>query len=83
GRDLLSELPALTKGQVIVSGVCVNTPVLCKVRQRLTQHGGQTLDILSLWQSHFQAHHQKARRSKKAPLRASKPPQVVEGVSID
>ncbi|MEO1132951.1 MAG: DUF87 domain-containing protein [Cyanobacteria bacterium J06639_1] len=83
GRDLLSELPALTKGQVIVSGVCVNTPVLCKVRQRLTQHGGQTLDILSLWQNHFQAHHQKSRRAKKAPLRASQPPQVVEGVSID
>src|SRR5205085_2496588 len=29
GRRLLDELPALTKGQVIVSGVAVNTPVLC------------------------------------------------------
>ncbi|HEY9647414.1 MAG TPA: DUF87 domain-containing protein, partial [Chroococcidiopsis sp.] len=26
GRDLLKELPSLTKGQVIVSGACVNTP---------------------------------------------------------
>ena len=32
GRDLLKELPSLTKGQVIVSGACVNTPVLCHVR---------------------------------------------------
>ncbi|NJM67933.1 MAG: ATP-binding protein, partial [Acaryochloris sp. RU_4_1] len=30
GRDLLKELPALTKGQVIISGMCVNTPVLCQ-----------------------------------------------------
>ena len=36
GRDLLKELPALTKGQVIISGACVNTPVMCQVRQRLT-----------------------------------------------
>jgi uncharacterized protein len=38
GRDLLKELPALTKGQVIIAGMCVNTPVLCKVRSRLTPH---------------------------------------------
>ncbi|MGD1863999.1 MAG: ATP-binding protein, partial [Phormidesmis sp.] len=42
GRDLLKELPALTKGQVIISGACVNTPVMCQVRQRLTKHGGET-----------------------------------------
>lgn len=83
GRDLLSELPALTKGQVIVSGVCVNTPVLCKVRQRLTQHGGESLDVLGLWQNHFQAHHRNGRRAKAAPLRPAKQPQLVEGMSID
>ncbi|MEO0489761.1 MAG: ATP-binding protein, partial [Cyanobacteria bacterium J06659_2] len=62
GRDLLKELPALTKGQVIVAGACVNTPVLCKVRKRKTSHGGQTLDAPALWQSHFQQHQIKARR---------------------
>ena len=32
GRDLLRELPSLSKGQVIVSGASVNTPVLLRVR---------------------------------------------------
>src|SRR4029434_2261224 len=40
GRRPLDELPALTKGQVIVSGVAVNTPVLAAVRQRITKHRG-------------------------------------------
>jgi hypothetical protein len=83
GRDLLQELPALSKGQVIVSGVCVNTPVLCKVRQRYTQHGGETLDILGLWQNHFQPHRRQDRVAQSAPLRPRSQPQVVEGLSID
>ncbi|MGQ9837327.1 MAG: helicase HerA domain-containing protein [Cyanobacteriota bacterium] len=83
GRDLLQELPALSKGQVIVSGVCVNTPVLCKVRQRYTQHGGETLDILSLWQNHFQAHRKQERLAQSAPLKPRPQAQRVEGLSID
>ncbi|MFS8781500.1 ATP-binding protein [Synechococcus sp. W55.1] len=83
GRDLLQELPALSKGQVIVSGVCVNTPVLCKVRKRYTQHGGETLDILGLWQRHSQEHHQRDRLAQSAPLKPSPQPQVVDGLSID
>ncbi|MBK9706643.1 MAG: ATP-binding protein [Acidobacteria bacterium] len=53
GRRLLDELPALTKGQVIVSGVAVNTPVLCAVRQRTTRHGGETIDAPTEWQKYF------------------------------
>jgi DNA helicase HerA-like ATPase len=53
GRRLLDELPALTKGQVIVSGVAVNTPVLCQVRKRITSHGGETIDAPSEWQRYF------------------------------
>ena len=68
GRDLLKELPALTKGQVIISGACVNTPVLCQVRQRLTTHGGNTLDAPALWQNHFQPHRQQARQIAEAPI---------------
>jgi hypothetical protein len=83
GRDLLSELPALSKGQVIVAGVCVNTPVLCKVRKRLTQHGGETLDILGIWQNHFQIHRQRERLAKAAPLRPRAQAQVLDGLSID
>ncbi|MFQ3613425.1 MAG: DUF87 domain-containing protein [Cyanobacteriota bacterium] len=83
GRDLMQELPALSKGQVIVSGVCVNTPVLCKVRQRYTQHGGETLDILGLWQNHFQAHRERERLAQSAPLKPRAQAQRVEGLSID
>jgi DNA helicase HerA-like ATPase len=53
GRDLLKELPSLSKGQVIVSGASVNTPVMLKVRTRLTEHGGQDIDAPDLWQKWF------------------------------
>lgn len=83
GRDLLKELPALTKGQIIVAGACVNTPVLCKVRQRLTQHGGETLDAPEMWQQHFQAHRARERQIQQAPIASRGRAQTVRGVSID
>ena len=83
GRDLLNELPALTKGQVIISGMCVNTPVLCQVRVRLTQHGGDTLDAPGLWQDYFKTHRKRDRQAAKAPLAGRKRPTRVRGVSID
>jgi DNA helicase HerA-like ATPase len=49
GRQLLDELPALTKGQAVISGVGVNTPVMCRVRERLTRHGGETFDAPAEW----------------------------------
>ncbi len=49
GRAMLAELPALTKGQAVISGVGVNTPVMCRIRKRLTQHGGETFDAPSEW----------------------------------
>ncbi len=82
GRDLLKELPALTKGQVIVSGACVNSPVLCKVRTRLTQHGGETLNAPAMWQQHFQGHQVQARKIEAAPVAMTK--KVVRaGRSVD
>lgn len=83
GRDLLKELPALTKGQVIVAGACVNTPVLCKVRKRHTVHGGETLDAPALWQKHFQGHQIKTRQIEKAPAAVSTRAQTFEGFSIE
>ena len=83
GRDLLKELPALTKGQVIIAGACVNTPVLCKVRQRLTRHGGDTLDAPALWQTYFQGHRMRDRQAEEAPLVGRKRPEKFRGVSID
>ncbi|MCM1982313.1 ATP-binding protein [Lyngbya confervoides] len=83
GRDLLKELPALTKGQVIISGMCVNTPVLCQVRERVTQHGGDTLNAPGLWQDYFKVHRQRERMVQQAPLEGKKQPAKVRGVSID
>ncbi|RLT32166.1 MAG: ATP-binding protein [Chloroflexi bacterium] len=54
GRDLLMELPSLSKGQVIITGASVNTPVMLKVRTRYTEHGGQDIDAPELWRKWFE-----------------------------
>ncbi|HXF64663.1 MAG TPA: ATP-binding protein, partial [Caldilineaceae bacterium] len=54
GRDLLRELPSLSKGQVIVSGASVNTPVLLRVRTRITRHGGEDQDAPGEWAKWFE-----------------------------
>jgi uncharacterized protein len=53
GRDLLMELPSLSKGQVIISGASVNTPVMVRVRPRITDHGGQSIDAPEEWLQWF------------------------------
>mgnify|MGYP001790986178 FL=1 len=83
GRDLLKELPSLTKGQVIISGACVNTPVLCQVRKRLTQHGGETMNAPQDWQAYFQPHHQRDRTIAKATVARPRPAETVGGISIE
>jgi len=84
GRDLLKELPALTKGQVIVSGACVNTPVLCQVRKRLTKHGGETMNAPEEWMGYFQAHRQQTRTIEKAPVASpERKSEKFRGVSIE
>ncbi len=54
GRDLLKELPALSKGQAIVSGASVNTPVMLRVRTRLTKHGGVDVNAPEAWANWFE-----------------------------
>ncbi|MCU0566095.1 MAG: ATP-binding protein [Oculatellaceae cyanobacterium Prado106] len=83
GRDLLKELPALTKGQVIISGACVNTPVLCQVRKRLTKHGGETLNAPELWQNYFQSHQVQARKIEQAPIASRAKPKSLKGISLE
>lgn len=56
GRDLLVELPALTKGQAIVAGEAVSTPVLCQVRSRYTPHGAESKDAPADWQRFFKVY---------------------------
>jgi DNA helicase HerA-like ATPase len=53
GRDLLKELPALSKGQAIVAGAAVNTPVVCRVRSRITEHGAEDVDAPARWREWF------------------------------
>jgi len=53
GRDLLHELPALSKGQAIVAGAAVNTPLLCRVRRRITEHGAEDVDAPARWVEWF------------------------------
>ncbi len=48
-QDILDELPALAKGEAIVSGVAINTPTLVRVRARLTEHGGISRDAPEEW----------------------------------
>ncbi|MCD1295210.1 ATPase [Methanocella sp. CWC-04] len=47
--EILNDLPALSKGEAIVSGVAINTPVLVRIRQRITDHGGISRDAPEEW----------------------------------
>ncbi|MGH9821880.1 MAG: ATP-binding protein [Blastocatellia bacterium] len=73
GRKMLDELPALTKGQLIVSGVAVNTPVICQVRKRLTRHGGETIDAPAEW-AKWHSSGARARRDEERAVLAKPEP---------
>jgi DNA helicase HerA-like ATPase len=83
GRAMLAELPALTKGQAVISGVGINTPVMCRIRPRLTQHGGETFDAPSEWMKWHSSGEQTKREQDNAPyLKTSsdKKPEKLGGV---
>jgi uncharacterized protein len=67
GRAMLAELPALTKGQAVISGVGINTPVMCRIRPRLTQHGGETFDAPGEWMKWHSSGEQSKRDHDNAP----------------
>ena len=66
GRDLLAELPSLSRGQAIISGSGVNTTVMCRVRQRDTAHGGVSSRSAREWTSYFQPAKVKRRESEES-----------------
>jgi hypothetical protein len=74
GRDLLQNLPALSKGQAIIAGAGVNTPVICRVRTRLTPHGGESKDAPAEWLRHFTSDTATARAREAAPLHRDNKP---------
>ncbi len=53
GQELIDELPALTKGQAIVAGAAISTPVICRVRTRLTPHGAENISASQQWMTYF------------------------------
>ena len=67
GRAMLAELPALTKGQAIISGVGINTPVMCRIRPRITKHGGETFDAPSEWMNWHSSGETEKREQDEAP----------------
>ncbi|HEX8148839.1 MAG TPA: ATP-binding protein [Pyrinomonadaceae bacterium] len=86
GRQLLNELPALTKGQAVISGVGVNTPVMCRVRERITKHGGETFDAPTEW-ARWHAPEEREHREQDtavlaAPPAKTKKPERVRGFQI-
>jgi DNA helicase HerA-like ATPase len=72
GRQLLAELPALTKGQAVISGVGVNTPVMCRVRERITKHGGETFDAPTEW-ARWHAPSEREHREQDSAVLAAPP----------
>ena len=54
GRDLLDELPSLTKGQAVIAGSSLNSPVLAQTRSRLTRHGGISINSAEVWAEYFE-----------------------------
>jgi len=49
GKDMIEELPGLTKGQALLAGVSINSPVLIRVRNRITSHGGMSKNAPEEW----------------------------------
>jgi DNA helicase HerA-like ATPase len=83
GRDLLDELPALSKGQVIIAGAAVNTPVLVRVRSRISHHGGETMDAPGEWLRYFSPQAEAARDQSDALLvDPTEPPAYFGGFPI-
>jgi uncharacterized protein len=71
GRELLRELPALSKGQAIVSGVSTRTPVLFKVRKSITEHKGASADPTEEWHKYFSESESNKRKLGKALMGAA------------
>jgi DNA helicase HerA-like ATPase len=83
GRAMLAELPALTKGQAVISGVGVNTPVMCRIRPRMTKHGGETFDAPSEWLKWHSSGEREKRTVKDAPYAPpEKETEKIDGIPI-
>lgn len=66
-RDVLDELPALSKGQAVIVGASVNAPILVAVRERHTPHGGQDQDAPRIWVEYSNPERRAERERETAP----------------
>lgn len=66
GEDVLRELPGLTPGQAVVSGDAMNTPALIQVRQRITEHGAESRDVVEEWTEAYAERQREPTRSESA-----------------
>jgi hypothetical protein len=85
GRAMLAELPALTKGQAIISGVGINTPVMCRIRPRITEHGGETIDAPNQWMKYHSPESKDKREMDDAPYlppSSDKKPEKIGNIRI-
>lgn len=85
GRAMLAELPALTKGQAVISGVGINTPVMCRIRPRITAHGGETFDAPTEWLKWHSSDAVTRRGQDEAPYlkpNAEKKPEKIGNIRI-
>ncbi|CAN5848863.1 DUF87 domain-containing protein [soil metagenome] len=85
GRAMLAELPALTKGQAVISGVGINTPVMCRIRPRLTAHGGETFDAPDEWMKWHSSDSKDKREQSDAPYlkpSSDKKPEKIGNIRI-
>ena len=65
-KDILTELPALSRGQAVLAGPALNAPALIQVRSRLTPHGGESIDGPREWLAYFSTEAEEARQREQA-----------------
>ncbi|MFX1563665.1 MAG: ATP-binding protein [Promethearchaeota archaeon] len=74
-EDLISDLPGLNVGEAVVVGDITRTPVMIKVRPRITREGGADIDVVrSLRQARKAAgidEHLASQRTKEKRLKGS------------
>jgi DNA helicase HerA-like ATPase len=82
GKQLLDELASLSRGQVIVSGASTNIPVLTGIRERITSHGGETIDAPECWKDYFNSDKEKTRKIESSKLIKTDRTEKIKGFSI-
>jgi DNA helicase HerA-like ATPase len=85
GRSLLNELPSLSKGQAIISGASLNLPVMCRIRKRITPHGGENPNSPAEWRKWFSEESIRRRKQNQAPYLgkgSSDPDEIVGGIPV-